>query len=107
MAPGGEVGLDAHLERRQALLLQARDLGRRERRRGELGQRRPAPQRQRLAQLRGGVSPRASRERLAAVGDQALEALGVELTGPHAQAVAGRRGDQPSGSPSAFRRRAT
>ena len=50
VAPGGEVGLHAHLQRRQALLLQARDLGRRERRRRELRQRRPTPQRQRLAQ---------------------------------------------------------
>ena len=37
------------------------------------------------------------RERLAAVGDLAFEALGVELAGTHAQAVAGWRGDQHVG----------
>ena len=64
VAPGGQVGLDAHLHGREALLLQPRDLGRRERRRGELGQRRPAPQLQRLAQLRGRVLAASGRQRL-------------------------------------------
>ena len=50
MPPGGEVGLDSQLHGLEVLLLQARDLARRERRGGELGQRRPAPQLQRLAQ---------------------------------------------------------
>ena len=40
------------------------------------------------AQLRGGILRAASRERLAAIGDLALEALGVELARAHAQAVA-------------------
>ena len=61
------------------LLLQARDLGRRERRRSELGERRPSPQLQRRAQLRGRVFAASGRQRPAAVGDLALEALGVEL----------------------------
>ena len=85
VTPGGEVGLDAHLHGREVLLFQARDLSRRERRRGELGERRPAPQLQRLAQLRGGVLAASGRQRPAAVGDLALEALGVELAG-HAPA---------------------
>jgi hypothetical protein len=36
----------------------------------------------------------AALERLTAVGDQALEVLGVELARTDAEAVAGRRGDQ-------------
>jgi hypothetical protein len=43
MAPGGEVGVDAQLEGREALLFQPRDLRRRERQRSELGKRRPSP----------------------------------------------------------------
>ena len=97
MAPGGQVGVDAHLKRREVLLLQARDLRRRERRGGELGERRSAPQLQRLAQLRGRVLRASGRQRVAAVGDLAFEALGVELAGAYAEAVAGRRGDQHVG----------
>ena len=63
VAPGGEVGLDAHLHGREVLLLQARDLSRRERRGGELGQRRPPPQPQRLAQLRGRILAASGRQR--------------------------------------------
>ena len=44
VAPGGELGVDAHLDGGEALLLQARDLRRRERRGREVGQRRSAPQ---------------------------------------------------------------
>ena len=83
VAPGRQVGLDAQLQRRELQLLQPRDLGRRERRRGELRQRRPAPQRERLAQLAAARSRASGRQRLAAGGDQALEALGVELVGTH------------------------
>ena len=89
-----KVGLDAHLQRRQALLLKPRDLGRRERRGSDLGERRPAPQLQRRTQRRGSVVATSGRERLAAVSDQTLEALSVELAGAHAQPVAGRRSYQ-------------
>ena len=50
VAAGGEVGLDAQLERGQPLLLEPRDLGLRERLERQVGERRPAPQRERLAQ---------------------------------------------------------
>ena len=46
---GGEVGVDALLERREPQLLQPRALGLRERLVGEVGERRPAPQRERLS----------------------------------------------------------
>jgi hypothetical protein len=80
VAPRSKVGIDAHLKRREMLFFSARDLRRRERCGREVGERRSAPQRQRLPQLRGRVFAPPGRQRPAAVGDQALEALGVELT---------------------------
>ena len=41
--------------------------------------------------------PPSGRERLAAVGHHAFEALGVEFAGAHAEAVAGRRGEERVG----------
>jgi hypothetical protein len=89
--PGGEVGLDAHLQGGHMLLLQTRDLGRRERQRSKLRERRATPQVQRLTQHGGGPFDASSRERLAACRDQALEALGVKLAGTHPQPIARRR----------------
>ena len=91
LAAGREVGLDARLDGGQTLLLQPRDLGLRERLEGELGERRPAPQRQRLAQSGRRVLGLSGGQRLASVLDELLEALRVELTRAHAQAVAGAR----------------
>ena len=54
VAPGGQVGLHAQLERGQPLLLEPRDLRLRERLEGHVGERGPAPERQRLAQDRPG-----------------------------------------------------
>ena len=90
VAPGGQIRLHAQLQGGEALLLQSRDLGRGERRGGDLGERRSPPQLQRRAQRGGSIVATSGRERLAAVSDQTLEALGVELAGAHAQPVAGR-----------------
>jgi hypothetical protein len=50
MAPGRQIGFHACLERREALFLQARDLGAGERGGSDVDQRRSAPQRECLAQ---------------------------------------------------------
>ena len=95
VAPGGEVGVDAHLQRREALLLQAARsrparTARRRARRAAVPATAPAPR----------AAPRRHRRhvRPPAPGGRRrrwrLEALGVELAGAHAQPVAGRGGDQ-------------
>ena len=48
MPPGGEIGFDALLERRQPELLEPRDLGLGERLVGQVGERGAAPERERL-----------------------------------------------------------
>ena len=85
---GREVGLDARLERGQALLLQARDLRRRERLVREIVQRRAAPERQRLAQNAARRLDAAGGQLAAARGELVLEALRVELARRDPQAVA-------------------
>ena len=99
--PGSQVGLNAQLQSGQTLLLQPRDLGRRERQRGDVRERWPAPQRQRLAQHAAGPLGVAGRERLAALADRALEALGVQLARPRHRA-----GSRPAWSPPGQGRRA-
>jgi hypothetical protein len=90
LAPGRQVGLQPRLQRRQALLLQPRDLGRRERLRREIGKRRPAPQPQRLAQHLGRLRRLAVRQRLPPAANELLEARRVELFGLHVEPVAAR-----------------
>ena len=63
---GREVGLQPHLHRLQALLLEPRDLGGSERLGREVGERRSAPQRERLAQDVRGLRGFAVRQRLPA-----------------------------------------
>ena len=89
MAAGFEVRFDAQLERRDPLLVQARDLGGGEGLGRELGERLAAPQCQRHAQDRGGLLGLAVGHRPAGLLDELLEALGVELAIAHAQRVAG------------------
>ena len=106
--PAREVGLHARLQRHQALLLQARDLRRRERLELQVRQRRPMPQLERFAQH----DPRALRiarlKRTPTLRHATREALGVKLARAHPQPVAGRRGaSTASGSPSALRNRET
>ena len=108
-AARSEVRVDPRLERGEPLLLQARDLGLGERRERELGAaaaRATAPSASR-SRRRGPVGA-AGGQRLAPLGEERLEALGVQLAGPDAQAVAGgRRGDRRPASPSALRSRET
>ena len=87
----GKVGLEAHLERDEAALLQARGLAGHERLVREVGEGRTAPQRERLAQRRRGVLRTARGERVAAVLDELLEARGVELAGQDPQPSALRK----------------
>ena len=80
VAPGGQVGLDAHLERGQPQLLQPRDLGRRERRPSRAppaAARATARSASRSAARPRAGSPAAERARPAPT--SSLEALGVEL----------------------------
>jgi hypothetical protein len=93
--PGGEMGLGPRLQRRQALLLEPRDLRLGERLERQLRQRRPTPQRERLVQDDDRTRRLVSRHRAACRRHAALEALGVELVGAHAEPVARRsRGDR-------------
>ena len=91
VATGREVGLDADLERGLSLLLEPGDLRLGERLEGQVGERRPAPQRECFAQDRGRTVGVPGGQRAAAVLDQPLEALGVELARLHADPVARRR----------------
>jgi hypothetical protein len=75
----GEVGLEAILARREAQLVEARDLRLSEGLVGKIGQRRPAPERERLAQERRRLRRVAPGERAASLVAQTLEATEVEL----------------------------
>ena len=89
-----EVGRDAVGQRRQPQIVQPRRGGRGEAVVDEVGERRSAPQRQRLAQQLAGARVVAAGAGGAAVGDQALEALRVDL---HVEPVAAGRGrDEPA-----------
>ena len=79
-----EVGVDPRLQRGQPRLLEPRRLRLRERLEGEVGECLPAPERERAVRV--------------AVGDQAREAVDVELVGVDADDVARRPGDDPVGA---------
>ena len=108
VAAGGEVGLDAQLERGEPLLLQARDLGAGERLERELGERRPAPQRERLAQGRRRGLRLAVRRARGAPSSTSRSKRSASSS-PGARAGGSRRAScvTTSGSPSALRRRET
>ena len=109
MRPAGEIGLHARLQRHQALLLQSRDLRRRERLERQLRQRRPTPQLQRFAQHDPRALGIARLKRAPTLRHAAREALGVKLARTHPQPVAGRRGGDRLGvarAPCATARRA-
>ena len=76
-----EVGVDPRLQRCQPCFLEPRRLRLRERLKGEVGERLSAPERERAVRV--------------AVGDQACEAVDVELVGVDADDVARRPGDDP------------
>ena len=95
-APGGEIGIDAQLERGQAELPQPRDLRLGEGAEREVGEGVTAPERQRVAQD-GRGSLRVGAQQRAAGFDAFGEAVGVELAGQHAQAIPGRRGGHELG----------
>ena len=82
----GEIGADALLERENAQLLQSLDLRLRESLVGQVGERRAAPQCERLAQQ----SPGDFRLGARGLGDEPLEARGVDLGGIRAQQVSRR-----------------
>ena len=79
-----EVGVDPRLQRGQPRFLEPRRLRLRERLEGEVGERLPPPERERAVRV--------------AVGDQAREAVDVELVGVDADDVARRPGDDPVGA---------
>jgi hypothetical protein len=87
---GSGIGLDARLQRGELLLLEPRDLGRRERLVGEVGERGAAPHLLRFAQDRRGFLRLPRGQRPAAALHEVIEAVGVELAALDAQPVAGR-----------------
>jgi hypothetical protein len=94
VAAGGEVGVDAQLQRLEPLLLEPRDLGGGERERSEIGQRRATPQRERVLQRLGRGAGVPGLEGPPALGDQPREAVGVDLGGVRPDRVARGGGDQ-------------
>ena len=94
VAAGGEVRIDSGGDGGLVLLLEPRDLGLRERLERQVAEGWPAPQRQRLAQQPARVVDLAAGQGAPAVRDEAFEAVGVQLAGQDAQAVAGRRRGQ-------------
>ena len=80
MVPGGQIGFHARLDGGEPLFLQARDLCAGERGGGDIDQRRPAPERERLAEDLRRLRGIAALHPLVTLGDQPLEAVGVELT---------------------------
>ena len=79
-----ELRRDPGLDRREPRFVETRRVGAHERLVGDVGERRAAPERERL--------------REAAVGDELLEAGGVQLAGLDPQQVAGGARDDPVGS---------
>ena len=88
MASELDLSCEPLLECGEPHLLEASDLHLGEPLVGEIGQRRPAPERECLVQLPGGLGRGALGQGPRALGGQRLEALEVELPGPHAQLVA-------------------
>ena len=78
VAAESEVGLDLLLERGDAQLVQALDLGLGERLVGDIGQGGAAPQRESALERAGGLLRAAGGELAATLGDQPLEAVRVE-----------------------------
>ena len=89
-----QVGVDPVLERAEAQLLEARALGRREGLVCDVGERGSAPQPQRLVELRRRRRGIPGGERRAAVGDEPLEAMQVELAGEPQLIARGAGGDR-------------
>ena len=90
VAVAQQVRRDARLERGQPLLLQPRDLGRRERLEGEIRERRATREPQRFAQQRRRVLGLAAGQRALPVVEQPREPLGVELAGRDLEEIARR-----------------
>ena len=84
VAARGEVGVDPRLQRGQPRFLEPRRLSLRERLEGEVGKCLPAPELERAVRV--------------TVGDQAREAVDVELVRVDADDVARRPGDDPVGA---------
>jgi hypothetical protein len=83
-----EVGVDAVLERREALLLEPRDLGLRERLVCEVRERRAALEGERLAQCPRRAVWVALLERLPSLGGERRETVRVDLAGRDVEEVA-------------------
>ena len=92
-----EVRLDALLESGDPQLLELRDVQLQGRLVRDVGERGAAPQPQRLAQLLRRALREAGGERPAAVLDEPLEPLGVELAGADPEQVAGGAGHERAG----------
>ena len=97
-----ELGLEAHLLRGDALLLQAPDRVLREAPVGEVGERGPPPEPERLAECRRSLA----RRHRARLPHEALEAARVDRVGRDAEPVSGGRVSSAS-APSSFRSRET
>src|SRR5208282_6829868 len=90
----GQTRLDPLLQARQVQLLQPGDLGLCERFVTKVGKRRALPQRKRLIQRPRRVRCGARRESIAALGQQLLELLDVQLAWKDPQRVAPRSSDE-------------
>ena len=93
---GGQIRVDPILQRGQTSFLQPRDLGLGERFVGEIRQRRTPPHPQRLTQDSCRGQRIALLERPAALRDERLEPVDVELAGLDPEHVAATPGDQQS-----------
>ena len=91
VAPELELGVDQLLARREAELLEPRDLECRERLVGDVGERRAAPEPERLAEAPGALGDVGGRARL---GAEPLEAAEVDLVGRDVEHVPGVPGDE-------------
>ncbi len=96
VAPEGEVGVDAVLERREPQLLEARDRALGERLEREVAERRASPQPERLAQPRRPGFRVARGHGVATLGDERLEAVEVDVLRLDLEPIAGAlRHDHP------------
>src|SRR4051812_4133969 len=94
MVAEGEICFDTLLDGREPQVLEASDLGLREGLERELRQCRPAPEAESFVEDMRRTSGVAACECLAAVGEQTLEGLQIELARLERQQVAGRPREQ-------------
>jgi hypothetical protein len=102
LAPEGEIGVDALLQRREAHVVQPPNLGLRKRGKGQILQGRPPEQSERFAQGRCGSLRITGRTRPPTLIHQGVESLQITLALTHLQEVSGRARQQPFRCPVAL-----